>query len=43
MGNMEYRIHYQQWRDAEYLEPELKRELDAIKDDEKSMSGFIRI
>ena len=37
MGNMEYRIHYQQWRDAEYLEPELKRELDAIKDDEKEI------
>ena len=37
MGNMEYRIHYQQWRDAEYLEPELKRELEAIKDDEKEI------
>lgn len=34
MSNMEYRIRYRQWLDYEALEPDLRAELEAIKDNE---------
>lgn len=37
MGSMEYRIRYQQWQDADDLEPELLQELTAIKEDEQAI------
>ena len=37
MGDMEYRIRYQQWRDAEEMPMELVQELEKIKDDEKEI------
>lgn len=34
MSNMEYRIRYRQWLDYEALEPDLRAELEEIKDNE---------
>lgn len=34
MSDMEYRIRYQQWLDYEQLEPELREELESIKENE---------
>ncbi len=34
MSNMEYRVRYRQWLDYEAMEPELRAELEAIKDNE---------
>lgn len=37
MSDMEYRIRYQQWLDYEQLEPELREELENIKENEKEI------
>lgn len=37
MSDMEYRIRYQQWLDYEQLEPELREELESIKENEKEI------
>lgn len=37
MSNMEYRIRYQQWKDYEELEPELRLELERISNDETEL------
>ncbi len=37
MSSMEYRIRYRQWLDYEALEPELRAELDTIKDNEEEI------
>ena len=34
MNNMEYRVRYRQWLDYEALEPDMRAELEAIKDNE---------
>ena len=37
MSNMEYRVRYRQWLDYEALEPEMRVELEAIKDNEEEI------
>lgn len=37
MSNMEYRVRYRQWLDYEALEPEMRAELEAIKDNEEEI------
>ena len=37
MNNMEYRIRYRQWLDYEALEPDMRAELEAIKDNEEEI------
>lgn len=37
MSNMEYRIRYRQWLDYEALEPDLRMELEAIKENEQEI------
>lgn len=37
MENMEYRIRYQQWCEFGQMEPELRQELERIKDDDKEI------
>ena len=32
MSNMEYRVRYRQWLDYEALEPDMRAELEAVKD-----------
>ena len=37
MSNMEYRVRYRQWLDYEALEPDMRAELEAIKDNEEEI------
>ena len=37
MNNMEYRVRYRQWLDYEALEPDMRAELEAIKDNEEEI------
>ena len=37
MSDMEYRVRYCQWLDYEALEPDMRAELEAIKDDEEEI------
>jgi phosphoglucomutase len=37
MNNMEYRVRYRQWLDYEALEPDMREELEAIKDNEEEI------
>ena len=37
MSNKEYRVRYRQWLDYEALEPEMRAELEAIKDNEEEI------